>query len=247
MGSVTPSRQYEVKVVVPHRPWRRPLLATFILFMMIALTYGSFLYGRYLAVADVGKLQTIRDDLYRRYEEAAEEADQLQQQVANLSLAIEVDRRANEGVRSEVVELESYIAKLEQENIFYRSVMDPYSNNEGLVIDPPTITLRDSLSPYQYNFAIKQVVARHRLVSGYLQVQLLGKQDENIRRIPLKEISESIDKERINLKFKYFQRIKGEMLLPAGFTPEYIELKLVAKSPKKLSIEKKFDWSVQEN
>ena len=80
-----------------------------------------------------------------------------------------------------------------------------------------------------------------------MQFELLGKQGEIFQRFALKDVSDSISVEKIRLKFKYFQRIKGEMALPEGFIPERIELKVVAERPSKVVIDKKFGWSVKKS
>lgn len=246
MPKVKSSKQYNMKVVA-HRPWRRFLTAIAILFVTIMLMIVSFFAGQHMAVGSNDRLVKERDRLLQLYREQREQVDKLEQQVVNLKLAVDVDSQANNDVRSEVVELQKYIAKLEQDNAFYRGLMQPDPKDKGLVIDPPTITVSDVANTYRYNLIIKQIVERHQLVSGYLEVAILGKQGEETHRISLKDLSESIDSERIKLRFKYFQPIEGEIALPVDFVPEHLELKVVTQRPKNLVIDKKFAWTTKES
>ena len=246
MAAVKPSKQYQM-TVVPHRPcWR--FLQLFALSLTFLLTVaGSFFVGRYHGVVDTGGIDVELAEVKAQYSEKSAEAAKLEQQVANLRLAAEVDRKANEKVRSEVVDLKTRVAELEQDNTFYRSLMRPASGDKGLVVDAPVITASNLPNVYQYNVVIKQIVTQHRLVSGYLEFELLGKQGDTLRRLALKDLSDTISVERIKLKFKYFQRIDGEMLLPDGFVPERIELKVVTQRPNKATIDKKFGWSLKKS
>ncbi|MGH1486377.1 MAG: DUF6776 family protein [Cellvibrionaceae bacterium] len=246
MTTVKPSKQYEM-TVVPHRPYWRFLQIFALSLTFLLAVIGSFLVGRYYGVVDTGGIDVELAEVKSQYTEKLDEAAKLEQQVANLRLAAEVDRKANEKVRGEVVDLKTQVAELEQDNTFYRSLMRPAPGDKGLVVDAPAITSTNIPNVYQYNVVIKQIVTQHRLVSGYVQFELLGKRGDIFQRLVLKDLSDTISVERIKLKFKYFQRIEGEMSLPDGFVPERIELKVVTERPNKVTIDKKFGWSLKKS
>ncbi|MGH1441149.1 MAG: DUF6776 family protein [Cellvibrionaceae bacterium] len=247
MTTVKPSKQYSM-TVVPHRPYLRILIIFALSFTFLLAVIGSFLLGRYYSLggSSVGGVEQTNFKL--EYEAKLDEAAKLEQQVANLKLATEVDRKANEEVRAQVVELKTQLAEMEQDNTFYRSLMRPNASDQGLVVDSPSVlAIAGSANKYKYNVVIKQIVAQHRLLSGYLEFELLGRQADTLRKLALKDISDSVSAEQIKLRFKYFQRIEGEMILPEGFVPERIELKVVVQRPKKAVVEKKFGWLVKES
>ncbi len=94
---------------------------------------------------------------------------------------------------------------------------------------------------------VKQLSTNRQQLSGYMEVTLIGKNQEGQRqRFELHQISEEQIAAKIKLNFRYFQRIEGQMVLPDGFSPERIELKMVSLKPKKALIEKKFTWVVDE-
>jgi len=247
MTIVKPSKQYSM-TVVPHRPYLRILIIFVFVFTFLLAVIGSFLLGRYYSTDGVDLGGEDITSFKLEYEEQLLDIAKLEQQVANLRLASEVDRKANEEVRGQVVDLKTQLVELEQDNTFYRSLMRPNASDQGLVVDAPSVTaILGSIDRYKYNVVIKQIVAQHRLLSGYVEFELLGRQAGALRKLALKDISDSINVEQIKLRFKYFQRIEGEMLLPEGFVPERIQIKVVVQAPKKAVIDKKFGWLVKES
>ncbi len=246
MTRVKPSKQYSM-TVVPYRPYLRMFWFFALSLTFIVAVIGSFFIGRYYSVGGNGDVVAEYEELKQQYNEKLAQSVKLEQQIANLKLATEVDRKANEEVRSKVVELETQLADLEQDNTFYRSLMRPDPSDKGLVVDAPSVVQTRSAGVYKYNLVIKQIVAQHRKISGYATFELLGKQGDKNRKLALKDISESISVEKIKLSFKYFQRIEGEMALPEGFIPERIDLKVVVQRPKKAVVDKKFGWLVKES
>ncbi|MEO0443137.1 MAG: DUF6776 family protein [Pseudomonadota bacterium] len=245
MTSVKPSKQYAM-AVVPYRPYYRYLVIFGLSLTFLLAVIGSFFAGRYYAVGNKGDILAERDRLRLGYQNTLVEARKLEQQTANLRLAAEVDRKANEEVRAEVVQLKTRVAELEQDNNFYRSLMRPAPGDKGIVVDAPSVELTNTPGVYKYSMAVKQVVTQHRQVSGYLQFSLIGSQAGERQTLALKDISDAVSVDRVRLRFKYFQRLEGEMRLPEGFTPERIVLNVVMQRPTSVVIDKKFGWLVKE-
>ena len=244
MASVKPTEQYRM-VVVPHRPFKR-FLRYFLLVVFFVLTVAaSFFLGQWRAVDDYTNTLTEHRVYKQQLANTQVEFEQLQQQKANLALGSEVDRKANEELRAEIVKLKSQLASLEQDNNFYRELMSPKPTDRGIVIDIPSVE-SISAQQYKYNLVVKQIAAQHNTVSGYLEFVLVGTENNKPVKLALMDISETIKAKRLKLSFKYFQRFQGEITLPEGFEPQGIELKLVAQRPKSLVIDKKFGWAISE-
>jgi hypothetical protein len=97
---------------------------------------------------------------------------------------------------------------------------------------------------------LQQTSLKHRLLKGSVRVVIVGeaKNPEGVsvlRRYALADLAEDINVIDIPLRFKYFQNIEGELRLPNGFNVQKIELVARAISPKKVQIEKTYDWNVQ--
>ena len=245
MTIVKPSKQEDL-MVVPYRPYRRFFVVFALLLTFLGAVGGSFFLGRYYAIGSNSDIAAAYDRYKVIAQEKTAESEQFQQQVANMRLAAEVDRKATEEVRAEVVALKTKLAELEQDNSFYRGLMRPAPGDKGLVVDPPAVSVTTSAGVYKYNVLIKQIATQHNQVQGHLEFTLSGKQGDRELSLPLKDISSAYDTEQIKLNFKYFQRIDGEMTLPEDFVPERIDLKIVARKPSSVVIEKKFGWLLKE-
>ena len=55
-----------------------------------------------------------------------------------------------------------------------------------------------------------------------------------------------VNKSGIPFKFRYFQNVDGEIVVPGGFVPEQIEVIAQSKGRKATRLEKRFDWNVLE-
>ena len=64
---------------------------------------------------------------------------------------------------------------------------------------------------------------------------------------PLADLSEGIENNKLTLRFRYFQSIEGELVVPEGFEPEGFTVIAIASSPRKVQLREQFPWEVQES
>lgn len=245
MPPVEPTPEYDL-AVVPYRPYRPWLLGAMILVLTLMLMLAGYYSGLYRGSTLESSAIVERDRLRLSYVEAEKQIKLFEQQVANLTLGSEVDRKATEQVRTEIVDLKNRIAELERDNTFYRDLMRPESDDQGISVAAPSLAvLADIPNAYDYKMVVKQLSANRSQVVGYLELTLVGVNSEGkAKRFSLHQLSPSITTEKIKLNFRYFQRLEGQLILPEAFTPERIELKIVSLQPKKALIEKTFNWII---
>lgn len=243
MPPVEPTPEYDL-AVVPYRPYRPWLWVLVVIIIVALLTLVGYYSGYYRGTVLEGSAIAERDRLREEYANAQSEMSVLTQQVANLRLGSDVDRKATEQVRAEVVELNNRIAELERDNTFYRDLMRPESDDQGVSAEVPSIDLVDGIpNAYDYKMVVKQQSANRSQVVGYLEFSVVGVNNEGKKkRFALSQLSSAVTTEKIKLNFKYFQRLEGQMILPSAFKPERIELKIVSLKPRKTLIEKTFNW-----
>ncbi len=249
MPPVEPTPEYNL-AVVPYRPYYNWMLAILVVIVMAVLAVGSYYGGFYRGTSIVQGAIEERDKLRLVYGETENEIKQLEQKIANLTLGSQVDRKATEQVRDQVVELKDRIAELERDNTFYRDLMRPDNDDKGISVAAPSILpiLEGDVNTYEYKMVVKQLAANRLQVVGYLEFFVVGKtKDGKSQRFSLHELSQAELAKRIKLNFRYFQRIEGRLVLPEAFTPERIEMKIVSLKPKKALIEKKFNWIIKES
>ncbi len=234
------------KVVVPYRPVQRVLLLGSVGLVGGLALVGSYLTGNYQGREQQAQAVAERDELRIEVAARTREADQLRQQVANLKLGAEVDRKASEDVRGEVMELKAQIAELQEDITFYRGLMSPSGNKRGLTIGSLDVISTGVPREYEYRLVVQQLAVNHQVLSGYLQFSIVGRQAGLVSSIPLKDVSDQVGSENLRLRFKYFQNFEGKLVLPEGFEPERIELLARSTGRNAATVEKRFGWLVQE-
>lgn len=244
MSAVKGSEQYELEVV-SYRPVFRWTLRFLLLCLALGASAGSYFFGHEKGTAIQEQAIVERNKLRIELADTKREASEYRQQVANLQLGSEVDRHASEDVRAEVIDLKAQIAELEEDITFYKGLMSPTANKRGLTIGSLNVLATDIPRRYQYKLVLQQLATRHQLLTGYLNVNVVGRQNGVQVTKPLKDLNDKLSQENIKLRFKYFQNFAGEMQLPEGFEP--IRIELIAKSTGKnaVTVEEKFGWLVQ--
>ncbi len=252
MSAVTGSKQYRM-VVVPYRPWIRSLVGVVALAVLALAVAGSYWYGSGKGQTEQAEAIAERDKLKLELAAKIAEADNYRQEVANLKLGAQVDRKASEGVRAEVIDLKTEIAALQEDISFYRSLMAPTGNKRGLSIGSLNVISTGAPRQYEYKLVVQQLATRHTMLNGTLKFNIVGRQTldpeqgEQLVTLPLKDVSDNVSYESIKLRFKYFQTIEGRLRLPDTFEPERIELIAKSTGSEPVVVEKKFGWLVQES
>jgi len=230
-------------VVVPHRPLYKAGIFCLFVIAMVAFSFLTYEYGMNQGLATKVQVVKEKDEIKAQLTEVTRLLSSMRQEVANLKLGGEVDTRANEEVRQTVEVLQDQIAQLSEEIRFYKGVMVPNVEEKGLRIERLDLENTEVPNKYRYSLLLTQVVDKHDYVQGGVEIALLGRDGESEKQLPLSELSET-KQARIGFRFRYFQNINGELLVPEGFIPS--EVMIVARSSGRNGqrLEKKFDWQL---
>jgi hypothetical protein len=244
MAIVKGSKVYQWSVV-KSRPYTRIWQAGFLSALVAVAVVAAFVLGQQLAVNSEGKAQRDLTALQAELESVRKAEQQLRRQQENAKLGAEVDRKSLEEVRQEVIDLKATIAGLDEENQFYRNLMSPNGDARGLSFGPVEIVQTERPRTYRYKVVVQQLATQHELLTGTLSFNVVGHQSGEAKVLALKELSSSIDSNTIKLRFKYFQNVEGELVLPEGFEPERIELEARPSGSSSTVIEKRLVWQTQ--
>ena len=246
MSVVKGSKQHHL-VVVPHRPYFKACMSLLGIVLVALGVFVSFKLGEYRASGEATSLREERDQLQFTVVKAESDLKAARQELANLSLGAQVDRQANEDVRQEVIQLRTEIAELSEEIIFYKGLMAPTADKSGLSIGALDLLSTGQARHYSYKVVLQQLATNHQLIKGDLIFTLVGRMNGLAHTLALNEVSEQVTYDRVKLRFKYFQTVKGELVLPEGFEPEGVELTVKTTGTKPVTVEKKFGWVTQES
>ncbi len=241
MAKVKESKKTRM-VVVPYDPKRRVLLA----FLILALLAAAFVAGYFLSNTDYLEIRAQRDQLLVDLAAANNERQDRQRQVAQLQIDSNVDQQATNKVRESMAEMREEISELKSEISFYKGLMAPKDLEKGVSIRSLDLLATTSPRKYQFKMVLQQFANEHRLVMGNVNVSVVGKQAGRDLTLSLSDLSENVAAKNIKYRFKYFQNIEGDVVLPVGYEPTRIDVVVRGSGKKPVYLEKKFAWLTQE-
>lgn len=232
------SKHYPMKVV-PHRPMLQWGLRAAVVLAFAGVIAASLQLRQW-------ENKSLNEELAATYEKLSHSQateTQLRQQMANLSVGAEVDRQSSQDVRQELGALKEQVQLQKQQLNFYRTLMNPAEGKQGLAIGELEFVGAGEPYRYRYNLKVLQLANLDQITEfeGEWHFKLVGKQQGQWRGLELKDISPGYTAETNKLKFKYFQTLSGDIVLPDGFEPEYTDLE--AKAPGKSAVSKRIKWN----
>jgi hypothetical protein len=239
------SRQYR-SIVIPYRPSLWVVVALSVVLVSSGLLVAGVKFGGDLIHADYSETVAERDHLVQLLSEREVALTATKQQLANMSVGSEVDRQAMGRIRLMIAEQQQIIAELEEENTFYKGLMAPSEQEQGLSIRGWELVAANDDRHFYFKLVVQQVVLKHALLKGELSVMVQGSQNGEGLSLSLAQLSDQIVDEQIRLRFKYFQSIEGELNLPDGFVPQRVIVVASAVAPKAARVEKQFNWPVSQ-
>lgn len=232
-------------IVVPYRPWRKTVACLGILLLVAATGGGFYFYGYSEGVFINGDARQERDELIVQVDVMSSQLNILQQELTNSEQANAVDRQALEEVQGTIINLRETIAQLEEDVLYYKQIMSPENTETGLMIGQLDLLQTDLQNRIRYRLELRQAGNNDNLVSGYVNVNILGTRDRQEISMPLRSLAVEEDQLDIKLQFRYFQNIQGELILPDGFLPLGVQILAVDEGNNGKTIQKSFAWLVE--
>lgn len=241
MGSPDPQM-----MLVPRRQvsrWRRLVI---VLLVLLIVAGGFFIAGYYQGIREKIHVLDERAELRVETEQLKQSVSQLQEQAAIHKHGNELERQASERVRKENINLQNKVSELEEAVSFYKGIMAPQKNDKGLRIERLELSSTVNRRRFKYKVVMTQVADNSSYISGNVSLNLLGVRQGVKESIPFEQLSKEQETSGIPFKFRYFQNVDGEIMVPGDFVPEQIEVIAQSKGRKATKLEKRFDWNVLE-
>lgn len=225
---------------------RRPLFVIVVVLVLVLVLEAGFYLGQRTAYYAMGAKR-------KHYTEMQEELLSLQNSLRarDADLAIqatrsEVDRQALELVRKELAGQREEIASLVEGLGFYRSLMSPGEVAQGLGLRGIELMAGEKPRQYYFRIVVLQDARKHEQLEGVLQAVVTGTTDGKPAEYPLAELSEDIPGEGATLEFRYFQSIRGSMVLPEGFEPAGVTVEAATRAPHAYKVREVYPWRLEE-
>ena len=239
----------KVKIQVPHlhgismkayHPDKRRLKLLLVMLALVAATWvGYFLGSAGISFPFEESSKTVAQ-FENELDESRQRIRDLEKEITRLVKSTEVEMQAAEQNKHTLREKEIQISKLNEELVFYRSLLAP--ENAGAGVKVRDFSLRASgTSEYHYDFLLTQSSRNNKVAKGKVSVTIDGKQGDIMRRIKVTDIKSSAGKS-LKYSFKYFQRLNGVFQLPENFKPQQVLVEVAPSSQSKSPMQLSYTW-----
>lgn len=150
----------------------------------------------------------------------------LQQRVAVLERADQVARAAAADLQRQIAQRQEEISGLRADLAFYSRLTDASAVRDGLGVQ--ALALEAAATPRMYNFTITltQNLKPGQIASGRARLSVSGMQANRMTTLQWNDLVPTEDPTGLVFSFKYFQQIKGTLLLPEGFVPNGVRVEV---------------------
>ncbi|GMR08398.1 MAG: hypothetical protein BMS9Abin26_1403 [Gammaproteobacteria bacterium] len=225
-------------VVTSRNPWLEKLMVVVVIILLIASSWFFFHRGRDQAGYDFESLGRRHAQLERQLYELKVENKALSEQKVILERSKQIQQQGELEVKNSLIELQDEILELKEEVAFYRSIVSPNESSKGLRIQSFDLTNNNTERSYRYKLVLTQVMKNNRVTSGKIDMQVEGLLYGEHKLISLSKLGTS-KKQNLSFRFKYFQNLEDDVLLPEGFVPLRVLLRITSPLVK---LEKTFEW-----
>ena len=226
-----------------HSPGR--VLATRIVLAVVILATGYlvFEFGRIQANYNIVDAAKERDVFESRIEELEAEIVALNEEVALLETHRDIDREAYKEVEASLTALQAKIQEQTDAIAFYRGIVSPADGTAGLRVQDLRLTRGQDERAYKLRLVLVQSLKHDRKVTGDVNLSIEGEQGGTATTLDLSELIPDNASANWAFSFRYFQDFDKEIVLPDGFTPERINIKVRSKTRAISSIEESYPWT----
>ena len=228
-------------IIKSHHPWKHRAKITAAVLGLVLVVWWVFQYGHSRAGFDYDNLLVERDALNDKLALANADVKKHRERIAVLERAGQIDKKGYGGVERSLKQAQDEMLELKEEVAFYRGIVSPTETASGLSIADFRISGIGEDRAYRFKLVMTQMKNNTRLIKGYARVAFEGVQNGAQVEHTLHKVSGgALDK--LKLRFKYFQNIEGEIVLPEGFLPSRVIVDVVPSGKGLTRLKKTFDW-----
>jgi hypothetical protein len=220
------------------------------IFALIGLLIGL---GIIWAAYELGQIRAgyNRFQAQQRYTVLEGEFNALQEETAKLSEKVvlletneKIDTEAYRRVEEQLASLQEEILTQREDLAFYRGIVA--DQQTGLRIQDLELLRGADASSFTMRLVLAQAIRADRRISGYVELNVEGIRDGQELTLGLADLAGQADGDsRLAFSFRYFQNLQADLVLPEGFAPARVTVKLTPNGKSAKPLEKSFNWAVQ--
>lgn len=227
------------RVVHEHSLLHSRFFYLLIALVVISICVGMYYLGQYRAGFNLLASKEVESHLKSTIYSQEQSNGALQDQLAIATRTSQVDDEAHKQIKLALKDLQQENFELREEVDFYRGIVAPRESSEGVRIDQFSVKKTEAHNLYHFNLVLTQVKKNQRFIRGVAKLTFEGAENGIPKTLSLKYVSVEKKKD-LKFKFRYFQKIEGDLVLPAGFIPRQVLVEVIPKKKKK--IQSHFDW-----
>jgi hypothetical protein len=226
-----------------YAPKRRALLWGGAVLLVLCVLYAVFEVGRYDAGFRV--VDSVRGALSANSRIRALEAENesLHAQLEAAEVARRVDNEGYAHVQRSLGDMQSQIARLNQDLSFYRGLVQPDSLIH-VKVQQMQIVPQPTAGQFQLKFVLMQTGKPEKEVTGNAVITVDGLQQGKPVKMTFAQASPN-HRVSLSYSFKYFEEYAELVALPPGFEPTRVDVEIHSSKDAAHSFRQAFVWKAQ--
>ncbi len=202
-----------------------------------------FEYGRMRAGFDGLEARQNYNALEGQIVALKSENSRLGAQITMLEQAAGIDQRAYDEVSRSLSDLQNELLEVRQEVEFYRGIVNAEDAGvSGLKIQALKLRQDAESRNYYFRLILSQLATTNARISGHAELAVSGVINGSQVELTHQELSGG-DATALPFNLRDFQELRGIIMLPAGFVPLRLMLKVTPGANSAAPLERSFAWA----
>ncbi len=184
--------------------------------------------------------------LLEQFEQVQADNEALGRKVAQLEMSSKINSEAYKLVESEQRALQGTILEQQEQLEFYKGIVSSPDQKAGLRIQGFELLQGNDAASYSVRLVLAQNLRSNRVINGFVEMRVEGTRDGEPVSLNLAQMAgQGQLRDRLDFSFRYFQGVRTELVLPEGFAPDRVIVKLTPKGKAAKAVQQTFDWTVR--
>ena len=218
----------------PMTPLARRSLYAALALLLLAMVFGVWGVWKVFSDADGGRPTAAQLHAQQK------KIDELEQRSATLARSDQISRDANGDLQGTLAERDEEIAGLRADVAFYERFVGATAQRRGLAVHELQLQPQSDLG-WHFIATLTQNLNRGAVNAGQLQVAVEGTHAGKLQKLAWTDLRQQPNAPGVPYSFKYFQQVEGDFVLPAGFEPLRVSVRLTPQGG--ASVEQSFSWA----
>lgn len=225
----TPANGAQAKLkIAPHDPLREWRLHLFWFLGALVVIVSILIYARLVTAPGFSDLRVERNEARAEAKAVRAELDALQAKLAIAERSAQVAVEATKALEKTMAERLRTEARLKADLNFYERMLGGEQKNQGLSAFSLSLRGGETSGIYAFTLTLAQNLRNAEVVSGMVSMTLEGSADGALKSLPWATLTRGSDSGGAALpySFKYFARLEGQIIVPAGFQPATFTIRI---------------------